>query len=96
MDEAGVTEFEATEAAEVDWTAQVQARAQETLYASTPSFYNGAEVAGKPRVFMPYSGGVRGYRRLLEQCAREGYTGFQFRRADGGEAAVGPPPAAVG
>ncbi len=95
MDEAGVTEFEATEAAEVDWTAQVQARAQETLYASTPSFYNGAEVAGKPRVFMPYSGGVRGYRRLLEQCAREGYTGFQFRRADGGEAAVGPPRAAV-
>jgi cyclohexanone monooxygenase len=79
MDANQWVEFEATPEAEQDWTAQVQARAKETLYLTTPSFYNGAEVAGKPRVFMPYSGGVRGYRRLLQQCAAEGYRGFRFK-----------------
>jgi cyclohexanone monooxygenase len=53
-----------------------------TLPASVAdSFYNGAEVAGKPRVFMPYSGGVRHYRRLLQQCAADGYSGFHLRAA---------------
>jgi len=51
---------------------------KETLYLSTDSYYNGAEVKGKPRVFMPYSGGVRGYRRILHRCAEEGYSGFSF------------------
>ena len=79
MKVTGVTEFETTDDAAAAWTRQVQERAKETLYLDTPSFYNGAEVAGKPRVFMPYSGGVRGYRRLLQQCAADGYPGFVFR-----------------
>jgi cation diffusion facilitator CzcD-associated flavoprotein CzcO len=76
-----IVEIEATEAAEQSWTDYVQERAKETLYMTTNSFYNGAEVAGKPRVFMPYSGGVRHYRMLLESCAAEGYTGFQLRKS---------------
>jgi cyclohexanone monooxygenase len=28
---------------------------------------------------MPYSGGVRGYRRILHQCAQDGYSGFTLR-----------------
>ncbi len=32
---------------------------------------------------MPYSGGVRGYRRILEGCAAEGYSGFVFRSITG-------------
>ncbi len=83
MDKESLVEFEATEAGESAWTEEVQARAKETLYWTTPSFYNGAEIAGKPRVFMPYSGGVRGYRRLLQQCAAEGYSGFELRPASG-------------
>ena len=79
MNAGSLTEFEATEEAEQSWTDQVQARARETLYLSTSSYYNGAEIAGKPRVFMPYSGGVRGYRRLLNQCAAEGYAGSRLR-----------------
>ena len=47
---------------------------------STDSYYNGAEIAGKPRVFMPYSGGVRGYRRILHACAEAGYSGFALRK----------------
>jgi cyclohexanone monooxygenase len=81
MEAEHVVEFEVTPEAEESWVAHVNERAQETLYATTPSFYNGAEVAGKPRVFMPYSGGVRGYRRLLQQCAADGYSGFVLRSA---------------
>ena len=76
MDRKGLVEFEATPEAERAWVEHVNARVKETLYMTTPSFYNGGEVAGKPRVFMPYSGGVRGYRRILESCAAEGYSGF--------------------
>jgi cation diffusion facilitator CzcD-associated flavoprotein CzcO len=79
MDRLGAVEAEATAEAEKAWVEHVNLRAQETLYPTANSFYNGAEVAGKPRVFMPYSGGVRGYRRLLSQCADHGYQGFALR-----------------
>jgi cyclohexanone monooxygenase len=79
MDASGCLEFEATHAAERQWVQHVNERARQTLYLSTDSYYNGAEVAGKPRVFMPYSGGVRGYRRLLQNCAARGYEGFDLR-----------------
>ena len=79
MDREKLAEFEATPEAVAKWVAHVNERAKETLYLTANSYYNGAEVAGKPRVFMPYSGGVRGYRRILEQCAAEGYSGFELR-----------------
>ena len=72
------TVFEVQPDAEKDWGHHINERVKETLYLSTDSYYNGAEVQGKPRVFMPYSGGVRGYRRILHKCAAEGYTGFSF------------------
>ncbi len=81
MDAQGVVEFEAEPEAERAWVAHVNERAQQTIYMKTDSFYNGAEVKGKPRVFMPYSGGVRHYRRLLQKCAAEGYSGFALRRS---------------
>lgn len=75
----GIAEFEVTKEAEEAWTSHVQERAQETLYMTADSFYNGGEVKGKPRVFMPYSGGVRAYRRLLIECAEQDYAGFALR-----------------
>lgn len=75
-----VDEVEVTEGAERDWTAHVQERAKETLYMTADSFYNGGELPGKPRVFMPYSGGIRHYRRLLQASASEGYPGFALRK----------------
>ena len=80
MDTNQVVEFEAEPAAEISWVAHVNERAKETLYMTADSYYNGAEVAGKPKVFMPYSGGVRGYRRILQKCAQDGYTGFTLRK----------------
>lgn len=79
MRRENLVEFEATRAAEQAWVAHVNERAKETLYPTAESFYVGAEMPGKPRVFMPYSGGVRHYRRLLQQCAADGYTGFELR-----------------
>ncbi|GGE48675.1 cyclohexanone monooxygenase [Marinicauda pacifica] len=73
--------IEATKQAQADWVAHVNERARETLYLKTPSYYVGAEMPGKPQVFMPYSGGVRGYRRLLEKTAERGYDGFEMTGA---------------
>lgn len=81
MDAEHIAEFEATHQAEQDWVKHVNDRAQETLYPTANSFYVGAEIPGKPRVFMPYSGGVRGYRRILQKCAADGYEGFTLRPA---------------
>jgi cyclohexanone monooxygenase len=75
----GINEIEATAAAERDWVAHVNAKARETLYLKTPSYYMGAEMPGKPQVFMPYSGGVRGYRRILERTAASEYEGLTLR-----------------
>ncbi|WP_233145796.1 NAD(P)/FAD-dependent oxidoreductase [Phaeobacter sp. 22II1-1F12B] len=76
-----IAEIEVTPEAEQAWNAHVAERVSETLYMTADSFYNGGEVKGKPRVFMPYSGGVRHYRRLLEKCAADGYAGFALRKA---------------
>jgi cation diffusion facilitator CzcD-associated flavoprotein CzcO len=78
LEERRIDAFDIDPQAERDWVAHVNERAAQTIYMSTNSYYNGSEVAGKPKVFMPYSGGVRGYRRILETCASEGYTGFVF------------------
>lgn len=80
MRDHGLAEVEATSEAERAWNDTVQARVRETLYMTADSFYNGGEVAGKPRVFMPYSGGVRNYRRHLMACAQAGYSGFTLRK----------------
>lgn len=74
--ESHVREIEVTAEAEASWISHVNERAQETLYPKAASYYMGAEVEGKPQVFMPYSGGVRGYRRILERVAGNGYEGF--------------------
>jgi len=89
MKTRGEVEIETTAEAEQEWTAHVQERALETLYMTADSFYNGGEVAGKPRVFMPYSGGIRAYRRLLEKCAAQGYAGFDLRKAPAAAQAQG-------
>jgi cyclohexanone monooxygenase len=39
----------------------------------------GANIPGKPRIFMPYIGGVGAYRLICEDVVAEGYKGFQFK-----------------
>jgi hypothetical protein len=59
---------------QADWLANlldhVNLRAGETLYPKAESYYVGAEIADKLRVFMPYSGGVRAYRLDPDWCLK--------------------------
>ena len=50
--------------------------ADRTLYPRANSWYVGANIPGKPRVFMPYVGGVAAYRRKCDEVAAQGYAGF--------------------
>jgi cyclohexanone monooxygenase len=72
----GLARIEATEAAEAAWVAHVNELGHTTLYPRASSWYMGANVPGKPRVFMPYIGGVGAYRQTCDQVAARGYEGF--------------------
>ena len=54
--------------------------ADATLYPRANSWYVGANIPGKPRVFMPYVAGVAAYRRKCEEVAARGYEGFALGR----------------
>ncbi len=71
----GLERIEATLAAEDAWVAHVNQVADATLFPSCNSWYVGANVPGKPRVFMPYLG-VPAYAAKCEQVAADGYQGF--------------------
>lgn len=70
--------IEAAEAAQGKWVAQVNEMADRTLYPRGRSWYLGANVPGKPRVFMPYVAGVPAYRQCIEEVAAQGYVGFEL------------------
>ena len=70
--------IEADRDAENNWVQHVNEVAFKTLYPSANSWYMGANIPGKPRVFMPYIGGVGNYRQTCDRIAAEGYTGFQL------------------
>ena len=73
--------IEATQAAENDWVAHGNEVAATTLYPRANSWYMGANVPGKPRVFLPYIGGVPLYREKIERVAANGYEGFALATA---------------
>ena len=63
--------------AEDGWVAHVNEVANATLFPKGGSWYLGANVAGKPRVFMPYAAGVGAYREICDDVAANGYRGFE-------------------
>jgi len=76
---AGAGTIEATPAAVEDWGGEVARAAAQTLLPGVDhSWYLGANVPGKPRVFMPYTGGMKHYRAICEDVARRGYAGFNL------------------
>jgi cyclohexanone monooxygenase len=68
--------IEPTPKAEMDWVHHVNAVADSTLYPLANSWYVGANIPGKPRVFMPYIGGFPAYVERCEAVVRNGYEGF--------------------
>ena len=82
MRDRGLDTMEATKEAEDKWVAHVNEVAQLTLYPQANSWYMGANIPGKPRIFMPYIGGVGVYRRICNEIAAKGYEGFVMSAAE--------------
>ncbi|HEY1821852.1 MAG TPA: NAD(P)/FAD-dependent oxidoreductase [Trebonia sp.] len=76
LDGTGLAAIEPTRQAQDDWVDHVNEVASYTLFPKANSWYMGANVPGKPRVFMPYAGGVGSYRARCDEVARNGYQGF--------------------
>ena len=73
----GLRSIEPRPEAADQWAEQVNAAAYATLLPlATHSWYFGANVPGKPRVFMPYAGGMARYREICTEIAARGYEGF--------------------
>jgi len=72
----GMTEIEATTAAEDSWVDHVREVAEQSLRSTTNSWYLGANIPGKPRVFMPYIGGLPRYIAKCDEVVANGYEGF--------------------
>ena len=77
MRERGLQRIEAEPEAMDKWVDEVNAAANATLLPqATHSWYLGANVPGKPRVFMPYAGGMARYREICSKIAANNYEGF--------------------
>lgn len=76
LEERHLTGIEASAQAESGWVQHVEEVANSTLYPQANSWYMGANIPGKPRVFMPYVGGVGRFRETCDEVAADGYRGF--------------------
>jgi cyclohexanone monooxygenase len=78
----GLATIEPTADAETRWGQHVNEAGERTLYTRAASWYMGANIPGKPRVFMPYIGGVGVYRQECDDVAANGYEGFVLTARD--------------
>ena len=81
MRDRGLATMEANTDAEDQWVAHVNEVAHTTLYPQANSWYMGANIPGKPQIFMPYIGGVGAYRQICNDVAARGYEGFTMESA---------------
>ncbi|HXX12738.1 MAG TPA: NAD(P)/FAD-dependent oxidoreductase [Burkholderiales bacterium] len=78
MRNRGVTRIEPTSAAVDSWVDEVNRAASATLLPQAKhSWYLGANIPGKPLVFMPYAGGMAHYRKICAEVAAKNYEGFK-------------------
>jgi cyclohexanone monooxygenase len=80
---SGGDRVEAEAASQDEWVSHVNEVADRTLYPQANSWYTGANIPGKPRVFMPYVGGFNVYRERCDEVAAAGYRGLRIRRLVG-------------
>ena len=87
----GIDSVEADPEAARKWGEHVNEAAEVTLLSKAKhSWYYGANVPGKPRVFMPYAGGMARYRSICDEVTAKGYEGFLMNRGGVQEVAAGP------
>ena len=82
MRDRSFASMEAQQDAEDKWVDHVNEVAHTTLYPQANSWYMGANIPGKPRIFMPYIGGVGVYRQICNDVAAKGYEGFAMTAAE--------------
>ena len=70
--------IEASRMAEMAWVQHNNEVAHSTLYPLANSWYMGANIPGKPRIFMPYVGGVQNYVAKCNEVVEKGYEGFEM------------------
>ena len=78
-------ELEPTATAEDHWVSHVAEMGDTTLYPRANSWYMGSNVPGKPRVFLPYVGGVGTFRAVCDEVAENDYLGFKFAGVNGAQ-----------
>ncbi|MSQ57495.1 MAG: NAD(P)/FAD-dependent oxidoreductase [Limnohabitans sp.] len=79
MRKEGFKRIEADTNASNEWLIKVNEAAHATLLPTVKhSWYLGANIPGKPRVFMPYAGGLARYRKICDEIAHDQYRGFIF------------------
>ena len=75
---AGAAAIVPERSAEDNWVQRVNDEADLTLFPKADSWYLGSNIPGKPRVFMPFVGGMARYRAICDHIAASGYTGFEI------------------
>jgi hypothetical protein len=70
------TRFEAAVPAEEAWRAQVHSLADATLFPKADSWYLGANIPGKPREMLSFTGVLSTYMTQCNESAERGYEGF--------------------
>ena len=73
----GLSTIEAEQSAQTRWVTHVNEAADKTLFPLAQSWYLGANVPGKPRVFMPYVSKIGLYRAECDRIAANNYEGFK-------------------
>ena len=86
MRDNGETRIDAEVTAEDEWVQHVHDIAEFTLFPRANSWYVGANIPGKPRVFMPYIGGLPAYIQRSAPVVKGERTGSALLCVDG------PPP----
>ena len=76
----GNARIDGTESAQDAWAEHVAEVAEHTLWSKSKgnSWYVGANIPGKPRIIMPYTGGQPLYRERCQAVVDAGYEGFEF------------------
>ena len=74
----GLREIDAEQSAEDGWVEHNNQVANSTLYPKANSWYMGANIEGKPRIFMPYVGGCEAYCKTCDEVVANEYAGFSM------------------
>ena len=80
LDDHGYAAMEPTADAVDGWCTELARRADESLFTKANSWYMGANVPGKPRVFMLFIGGFAAYNDICAEVADVGYKGFSLAK----------------